>query len=139
MTENDIRWKQRLANYDCVLRQLEGAVELAGTRELSELERQGLIRAFVYTHELAWNLMKDWFTYQGHTAITGSRDAVREAFNRGLVEDGEGWMEMIASRNQTAHAYNEAVASRITERITNRYTELFKAFRDTMVAKAAHN
>ena len=82
--------------------------------------------------------MEDWFTYQGHTAITGSRDAVREAFNRGLVEDGEGWMEMIASRNQTAHAYNEAVASRITERITNRYTELFKAFRDTMVAKAAH-
>jgi len=47
--------------------------------------------------------MKDYFEYQGTTSIMGSRDAVREAFQRGLVADGEGWMEMLQSRNQTSH------------------------------------
>ena len=58
----------------------------------SELERQGLIQAFEFTHELAWNVVKDYFTYLGDTSITGSRDAARAAFAVQLVEDGRvGW------------------------------------------------
>ena len=39
--------------------------------------------------------MKDYFVYQGRPSILGSRDAVREAFDKGLLEVGDGWMEMI--------------------------------------------
>ena len=85
MVDPDIRWKQRLANYRKAASQLSSAVDLAQTRELSELERQGLIQAFEFTQELAWNVMKDYFLYQGNTAITGSRDAIREAFQKGLL------------------------------------------------------
>jgi nucleotidyltransferase substrate binding protein (TIGR01987 family) len=92
---------------------------------LSELEKQGLIKAFEFTHELAWNVMKDYFEYQGTTSIMGSRDAVREAFQRGMVSNGEGWMEMIQSRNQTSHTYNQKVADEIVEKVTARYCELF--------------
>jgi len=136
MAEQDIRWQQRLSNYARTLDQLENAVAIARERGLSELERQGLIQLFEYTHELAWQLMKDWFAYQGNTSITGSRDAIREAFSRGLIDDGDTWMETIASRNQTSHAYNEAVAARIAERIVDRYAELFRSFQNTMAAKA---
>ena len=132
MNDPDVRWKQRLANYRRALAQLSAAVDLAETRPLSELERQGLIQAFEFTHELAWNVMKDYFAYQGNTAITGSRDAAREAFNTGRVEDGEGWMEMIQSRNQTAHAYNERVAAEIATRITSRYRRLFRQLLERM-------
>jgi len=128
MDDPDVRWKQRLANYRRAFKQLSAAVNLAETRVLSELERQGLIQAFEFTHELAWNVLKDYFAYQGNTAITGSRDAVREAFDKGLLEDGEGWMEMIQSRNQTAHTYNERVAVEIATRITSRYRGLFQQF-----------
>ena len=128
MNDPDVRWKQRLANYRRAFKQLSAAVDLAEARELSELERQGLIQAFEFTHELAWNVMKDYFAYQGNTAITGSRDAVREAFDKGLVEDGEGWIEMIQSRNQTAHTYNERVAVEIATRINSRYRGLFQQF-----------
>ena len=31
------------------------------------LEKQGLIQAFEYTHELAWNVMKDFFENQGES------------------------------------------------------------------------
>jgi nucleotidyltransferase substrate binding protein (TIGR01987 family) len=128
MTDPDIRWQQRLANYARALAQLTSAVELARVRKLSELERQGLIQSFEFTHELAWNVMKDYFAYQGNPALTGSRDAAREAFNKGLVENGEGWMEMIRSRNQTSHTYNEKVAEEIAGRIVSLYHELFLAF-----------
>ena len=133
----DTRWQQRLASYGRALAQLDRAVELSKARGLSELERQGLIQAFEFTHELAWKLMKDYFVYQGNPAITGSRDAVREAFKQGLIEDGEGWMEMIHSRNQTVHAYSEKVAAEIAARITELYTTLFRAFRTRMLGLAA--
>lgn len=114
---SDIRWQQRLVNYEKALSQLISAVNLSKQRSLSELEKQGLIQAFEFTHELAWNVMKDYFLYQGNTSITGSRDAVRESFSKGLITDGEGWMEMIMSRNQTSHTYNLKVANEIAEKI----------------------
>nr|VFJ56069.1 MAG: nucleotidyltransferase substrate binding protein, HI0074 family [Candidatus Kentron sp. DK] len=73
----DIRWRQRFDNYRQALARLRDAVALRQQRPLSDLEQQGLIKAFEFTHELAWNVMKDYFEYQGNTRITGSRDAIR--------------------------------------------------------------
>lgn len=84
MGELDIRWQQRLANYSKALDQLSNAIITSRQRPLSELEKQGLIQTFEFTHELAWNVMKDYFAYQGNPGITGSRDAAREAFQKGL-------------------------------------------------------
>jgi nucleotidyltransferase substrate binding protein (TIGR01987 family) len=132
MDGQDIRWRQRLSNYQKALFQLNKAVELSHQRPLNDLEKQGLIQAFEFTHELAWNVMKDYFEYQGQSAITGSRDATREAFLRNLITDGEGWMEMIKSRNQTTHTYNQATADAIAEAIIHRYHGLFQTFADRM-------
>lgn len=82
----DIRWKQRFANYQKALAQLSKFVE---KNNLNELEEQGVIKAFEYTYELAWNVMKDYYEYQGEKDIQGSRDAIRLAFKRGLIADGE--------------------------------------------------
>lgn len=124
----DIRWQQRLNNYHKALAQLANAVSLAEERALSDLEKQGLIQSFEYTHELAWLVMKDYFFYQGQANITGSRDATREAFNKGLIEQGELWMEMIKSRNQTSHTYNSNVANEIVHQILSAYHSCFQQF-----------
>ncbi|WP_298438888.1 nucleotidyltransferase substrate binding protein [Geobacter sp.] len=134
MNTLDIRWQQRLSHYKRALQQLTKAVELSHERHLSELEQQGLIQAFEFTHELAWNVMKDFFEYQGTTTIMGSRDATREAFSRNLVTDGDGWMEMIGSRNQTTHTYNLEVAAEIAEKVITLYHPLFVAFERRMEA-----
>ena len=117
-----------MGNFSMALSQLSKAVELAGQRPLSDLEQQGLIQAFEFTHELAWNVMKDYFTFQGNPSITGSRDAARESFSKGLITDGEGWMEMIKSRNQSSHTYNQTVAEEIISKVVNQYHGLFQAF-----------
>lgn len=126
------RWQQRLSNYQKALTQLADAIQLANSRPLTELEKQGLIQAFEFTHELAWNVMKDYFLFQGNPDITGSRDAIREAFNKGLIQDGEHWMEMIKSRNQSSHTYNQNVANDIILKITRNYGKLFEAFLQKM-------
>jgi nucleotidyltransferase substrate binding protein (TIGR01987 family) len=128
MQKEDIRWRQRFHNFQKAFQLLESAVLLAKERPLTELEEQGLIQRFEFTHELAWNVMKDYFEYQGNTNITGSRDAIREAFNKTLIENGEGWMEMIRSRNQSSHTYNEKIANEILEKIITVYYALFQAF-----------
>ncbi len=56
MAEPDIRWKQRFENFSQALLQLTEAIELQSQRELSNLEKQGFVKAFEFTHELAWNV-----------------------------------------------------------------------------------
>ena len=134
VSDPDTRWQQRLNHYQQALAQLSDAVKLSRQRPLSRIEQQGLIKAFEFTHELAWNVMKDFFEFQGNASIMGSRDATREAFLRGLIADGDGWMEMIKSRNQTSHTYNEETANEITEMVVSSYHALLLAFAAKMKA-----
>jgi len=124
----DLRWRQRLQNYTKALLTLENAVQLAASRELSDLEKQGLIQGFEFTFELAWNVMKDYLEEQGITGILGSKNAVRQAFNKGLIEDGQVWIHMIADRNLAAHSYDEKTARDLVLAIRNTYYSRLKAF-----------
>ncbi len=124
----DIRWRQRLQSFRKAFHQLSNGATVASQRELSDLEQQGLIKAFEFTHELAWNTLKDFLESRGTTNLYGSRDATREGFAKGLIEDGETWMEMIQSRNRTSHTYNEDTANEIAEAILTRYAQQFEKF-----------
>jgi len=128
MTNTDIRWQQRFENFSRALAQLREAVELSGQRPLSNIENQGFIKAFEFTHELAWNVIKDFSLYQGGTQIMGSRDATRYAFKSEIVEDGEGWMSMIKDRNRAVHAYDEQAVHAIIEKTKVLYYPLFTQF-----------
>ncbi len=132
MNTQDIRWQQRFHNFLKAFSLIEEAVMKFHNEGISDLEEQGLIQRFEFTHELAWNVLKDYFEYQGNTDITGSRDATREAFNKGLIEDGEGWMEMIKSRNKSSHTYNEEIAKEIVKDVVEKYYDLFLRFKERM-------
>ncbi|KXS55346.1 MAG: nucleotidyltransferase substrate binding protein [Marinobacter sp. T13-3] len=136
MTEQDVRWLQRFNNFRKAFNQLDSAVQLSEERELSDLEKQGLIQAFEYTYELSWNMIRDYFRWQGNTGITGSRDAIREAFANGLIEDGDGWMRMLKDRNRTSHTYNEETAQEILKNILQLYHPLFGALQTRMADEA---
>ena len=125
MSTPDIRWIQRLSNYKKALKRLKEAVELEAERSLSDLEKQGLIQAFEFTHELAWKTIKDFYEYQGESDIQGSRDASRLAFQRGLLENGETWMDMIKNRNLTSHTYDDETAEKIVSAICGQYIHEF--------------
>lgn len=123
----DIRWKQRFDNYLKAFQTLVEAVELARTRELSKLEQQGLIQGFEFTHELAWNVLKDYLEEQGFVSIIGSKNATRGAFKNGLIADGDAWMDMIKARNLTSHTYNTEIAQSIVKNILERFYPAFES------------
>ncbi len=148
--EPDIRWKQRFSNFGRALHKLSQAVEYIKHNfmeeddpidegdlgfVLDEMIKEGLIQRFEYTHELAWNVMKDYAAYQGNANVGGSRDATREAFQLKLISNGKVWMDMIGSRNKTSHTYNEETADEIYSRILNEYYPAFLEFQENMEVK----
>ena len=122
MVEN-IRWQQRFNNYQKALSQLSKFIQ---TKNLNELEEQGLIQSFEYTHELAWKTLADFIKNSGNVEIYGSKDATREAFNLGLISNGAVWMNMIISRNMISHSYNEETTIKIISAIKNDYYQEFQ-------------
>jgi nucleotidyltransferase substrate binding protein (TIGR01987 family) len=118
----DIRWLQRFSNYNKALNQLRKFIDKI---ELNELEEQGLIKAFEYTYELAWNVIKDFYEEQGEQSIQGSKDAFRLAFQRGLIQDGKSWMEMVENRKLTVHTYDDETANEIAKLIRVKYFHNF--------------
>jgi len=125
----DIRWQQRFTNFQDALKQLQKFIDKG---DLSELEQQGLIKAFEYTYELAWTTLKNYLEYQGETELFGSRDAIRKAYQVGLIAGGEIWMDMLKSRNKTSHIYNQETANEIAQAIFSEYHPLFISFQQRM-------
>jgi len=129
----DIRWHQRFSNYRKALIQLRDAVQLSHQRELTPLEKQGLIQSFEYTHELAWKTLKDFLQYRGSTEeIYGSKDASRQAFANGIISDGETWMSMVKSRNLTSHTYDEETVEKIVDVILGSYIFEFEKLEEKL-------
>lgn len=148
MSKQDIRWEQRFSNFVKAFHKLDEAVSKIlndfGIDEegsidaddfLDDIIKEGLIQRFEYTHELAWKVMKDFLEEVGNVKIYGSKDATKEAFAADLIHKGELWMEMIKSRNQTSHTYNEATADEIFSKVIHEYHPLFKNFLNTMEEK----
>ncbi|MBQ4387585.1 MAG: nucleotidyltransferase substrate binding protein [Prevotella sp.] len=134
--DKDIRWKQRLENYSNALQRLNDAVRIVENQqsfsgEVGDLLKEGLIQRFEYTHELAWNVMKDYAEYQGATDVRGSRDALRWALQNGIIDD-KAWMKSIEDRNLSSHDYDSDTAERVISKIIDTYQHLFNQFLQTM-------
>ncbi len=122
--EKDIRWQQRFSNYKKALAQLERFLTKS---DLNELEIQGLVKAFKYTFELAWKTLQDLLIFKGFSGISGPKPVSQQAFQDGFIEDGEGWIRMLESRNLASHTYNEEIAARIVKEIRQEYFALMQA------------
>lgn len=127
MANEEIRWKQRFQNYSKALAQLQEFYEKG--QDLNHMEEQGMIKAFEYTYELAWNTIKDFYEAQGEAGLQGSRDAFQLAYKRGLIKDGALWMQMLKDRNRTSHTYNEETADEIAASILAQYYHAFVALK----------
>ncbi|WP_028909271.1 nucleotidyltransferase substrate binding protein [Prevotella sp. AGR2160] len=116
-----IRWKQRLETYRKALNRLQEVIELENTRPLSALEKDGMIQRFEYTQELAWKVLKNYIEFQGGEHLMGSRDTIRQAFAMGLIINPDPWFDMLESRNETAHVYDEETEIDVIDKITKTY------------------
>lgn len=113
----DIRWKQRFINFEKAILLLERTLQI---EEPSEAEIGGLIQFYEMSFELAWKLMKDYLTEDGFI-VKSPRDAIKQAFQSGLITDAQVWIDALKDRNLTTHTYNESVALQVATDIENEY------------------
>jgi nucleotidyltransferase substrate binding protein (TIGR01987 family) len=141
MVTHDIRWIQRFSSYTKAFAKLSEAVQLFMNMQNkdngieNDILKEGLIQRFEYTHELAWNVMKDYAEYQGNNSVGGYRDATREALQLKIIDNGLVWMDMISSRNITSHTYNEDIADEVYNKILHEYYAEFLKFKSCMERK----
>ncbi len=120
MLEEDIRWIQRFSNFERAFLLLQDSLK---TEPLSILERAGLIQFFEMTFELAWKLLKDYEETEGFIVKT-PREAIKQAFQSGLISNGHDWIDAFQDRNLTAHTYNEETAIAVEAKIRDKYFQL---------------
>jgi nucleotidyltransferase substrate binding protein (TIGR01987 family) len=130
MSEN-IRWKQRFANYRKAISQLNEFLEQPG---LNKFEKQGLIQCFEYTFELAWKTMKDYLEETGYS-VNSPRSAIQTAFQAQLIADGYLWIDALEKRKLMSHTYNEELAEEAEKLIRNNYCGILNALLREMDAK----
>lgn len=117
------RLEERKSDLENAFKRLEEALQENET----ELAIDGTLHRFEFTFELAWKTMKDYLEYQGVIEHTGSpREVIKVAFKQGLIEDGEGWIDMMLSRNSLSHLYDENKSRKIYDLIKNQYIDLLK-------------
>lgn len=126
------RWIERLATFQKAMVKLSDVVSLYQQHPLNEYERDSLIKRFEFTYEMAWKLMMSYEKENGVTSILGSKDVVRHAYNMTLIENGEAWMDMIDTRNQTSHLYDEQMAADVTDEIIHNYYPLLVGLQTKM-------
>ncbi|RLD92064.1 MAG: nucleotidyltransferase [Bacteroidetes bacterium] len=122
--DKDIRWLQRFSNFKKAYNQLCEFLEID---ELNKFEKQGFIKAFEYTFELAWKSLQDLLKDEGYKNVVGPRSVIEQSFQVGYILDGEGWMEMLKRRNEASHTYQEEIAERIATGIREEFADLFGA------------
>jgi nucleotidyltransferase substrate binding protein (TIGR01987 family) len=139
MTEA-IRWELKLDNYHKALSRLASIVNEYGRRELNEYELDSIIKRFEFAYEVAWRVMKSYAEYQGIDDITGSRDSFRRAFELGLISDGKVWIDMLKSRNETAHNYDGSIADSAISKVCDVfYPEMLKFYNKMQGLSHSHS
>lgn len=119
----DIRWLQRYINFEKAFQQLQRFLR---AQSLNEMEKQGLIKAFEYTYELAWKTLNNLLKDKGYEDVIGPKPTIEQGFQVGYIIDGKAWIRMYKSRNLTSHTYDEATAENIIENIRREYISLFE-------------
>jgi len=139
--QNIIPWEQRFSDYRKAMKKLTIAINVFNpneeenleSEEIDDLLKEGMIKRFEYTHELAINVLKDYAAYKGHHTIQGPKDATRNGFKMGLIENSDEWMAMLATRNETSFLYKEKSVNEIFEKILEVYYLLLLKFEEKMV------
>ena len=123
--------EQRFQNFEKAYHQLENSV--LKVKELSDLEKEGMVQRFEYTFELSWKTLKDFLENQ-EVDVKFPRQVIKQSFHYEIIEDGELWMDMLEKRNLMAHTYQEDIFRQAVKKIAEDYfpaiTQLYTYFKN---------
>ena len=90
-----------------------------------------MVALYEICFEQAWKAIKETLEAAGYAeGRTGSPKLIlKTAYSAGMIRDEALWLSALASRNNAAHAYNEAIALEIVQQTKQKYIPMFTALK----------
>lgn len=120
------KYETKLSNFRNALNRLQEAIDDYKKVKLLSV-RDGVIQRFEFTTELSWKTVREYLLEQGVFDVNTPKNVMREAFNAKIIEDEQGWLQILNDRNATSHIYDEKEANEIFARIEQNHIKLFNA------------
>lgn len=132
MNKENIRWKQRFANFERAFTLLKEGVSLGSN--VPNIQKEGVIKRFEYTYELAWKVLKDYMEYGG-IETNLPREVIKQAFANELIKDGKVWFDMLEKRNLIFNNYDEKSFEIVFNLIVSKYFEAIQNLHEFLSKK----
>jgi nucleotidyltransferase substrate binding protein (TIGR01987 family) len=113
--------------FEKALNQLEKALK----QPKSEYIRDAVIQRFEFTYELAWKTIKAYLSTLDLTVLS-PKEALKVAYQQGLITDAAAWSELHVKRNLTSHTYDEVLADEIYGYLQKEGLSLFLSLQQTL-------
>jgi hypothetical protein len=121
--------------FQASLEELREVIENAKAKDTLEKSRPEIVSKFEEAHELAMETIQTYFIEQGRTPFNGPRDITVEAFNEDLIDDGEGWLDIIICRIKYTPLYPGDYLGSLAESIVKKYLYLLQNFERIFIKK----
>lgn len=98
------------------------------------IEITGMVSLFEICFEQAWKAMKEQLELSGYgDHRTGSpRAVIKMAYQAGMIQDEQLWLDALTARNNVAHSYNENIAMGIIKESRERFIPMFEAVKNEL-------
>lgn len=122
--QNNEKVKQSLQNLENALQRLKEALS---QDHKDALQIDGTIQRFEFTVELFWKTLKRMLEQEGNNTST-PKDALKNAYRIGWLDNEDIWLQMLRDRNETSHIYDQNKAQQIYQNIKTYLLELERTF-----------
>ena len=96
----------------------------------NDIYQDALIKRFEFTFELAWKTLREFMLDQGYSLeILSPKGVISFAWREGIISNEELWLDMLSSRNLSAHDYGRELSADIADKISNRYCKELTALK----------
>lgn len=117
MNLKDLRWRQRFENFEKSFLLIK---EFYEKENMSRLEKAGMVQFFEMTIELAWKVLKDYLESE-EMIVKTPRETIKSAWQVGLIDNADIWLEALGDRNLASHTYNEDQANKLISNLDDMY------------------
>lgn len=137
-TEN-IRWKQRFQNFEKALTvfkdRCSDVEDHPKGSKYYDAFQMALVQAFEILIELSWKVLKDYLENEGYTEVQTGKRAFRQAFQDGIIENGEVWLKALEIRNHTSHIYDVSLLEELNIFVVESFLPEIKKLHNTLQAE----
>lgn len=121
------KFEATLIEFENTVKNLKAAL----AEEKTEFIRDSAIKRFELAFDMAWKTIKAFLEEKG-VACVSPLSCFREAYRQGLLDYEDVWIEMVKTRNATAHTYKEELAEEIyviLPQVLGAFQKLLSAFK----------